>query len=97
MDEMITYRFGEIDALGQQIGTRISKFEETLEGMNRQVDNVTASFDGASTDAFRATKDKFKSAYADMMQVLNQIKIAVHSTNDDARATEMKNASRFGG
>jgi WXG100 family type VII secretion target len=94
---MIAYRFGEIEALAGQIGLRIQNFEALVEEMNKQVDGVTAAFDGSSTDAFRATKAKFTAAHNDMVQVLAQIKIAVSHSNDDARATEMKNAGRFGG
>jgi len=94
---MIAYRFGEIEALAGQIGTRIQNFENLMHEMNSKVDSLTSTFDGASTDAFRATKAKFTAAHNDMLQVLASIRIAVGDSNTDARATEMKNAGRFQG
>jgi len=94
---MIAYRFGEIEALAGQIGLRIQNFESLMQEMNSKVDSVTSSFDGSSTDAFRATKAKFTAAHNDMLQVLASIKIAVSHGNDDARSTELKNTGRFQG
>jgi ESAT-6 family protein len=96
MDGTMRYDFGAIDGLAGDISSRISATENILSDLSNQVNNVTQIWEGSANEGFRVTKGKFEQAYGDLVQVLNQIKIAVTQTNEDAQATESKNASRWG-
>lgn len=96
MDGTMKYGFGAIDALQGDIGQRVTAVETRLGDLKSQIESVTAIWEGAANEGFRATKAAWEQAANDLNQVLKQIQIAVQQTNADAQATEMKNKGRWG-
>lgn len=95
MDGTMRYTFGAIDALAGDISTRVSAVETRLGDLQSKINSLVEIWEGGSSEGFRATKQQWEAAAADLNQVLKKIQIAVNQTNTDAQHTEKLNEGRW--
>jgi early secretory antigenic target protein ESAT-6 len=89
------YNFGSLDTLASSIDTRVSTINGIVEDLRSQVNNLTATYQGAANDGFQQTRAKWNGAATDLNGVLARISSAVKVTREESHSTEMKNAGRW--
>lgn len=97
MNGEMRYNFGSLDTLAGDIDTRVQTINGLVEDLRSQINSLTATYEGQANDGFQRTRNEWNTAAADLNGVLARIATAVKTTREDAYATEMKNASRWGG
>jgi len=90
------YGFGAIESLASDIQQQSTAIGGTLEDLRSRINSLAGSWQGDAQASFTQLKNNWDSAANDINAVMARISTAVQTTAQDARATESKNAGRFG-
>jgi len=92
----IAVNFASLTKAADDIQSAIGKISAELDGLERGVQPLVATWDGPAKAAYLTRKREWDSASADLTQLLTGIKRAVLSSAEIMAAQEQKNVSYFG-
>ena len=96
-DGRIQVTFGELENARSSIQTTWGNITRELEDLKRFLQPLVATWSGEASTAYQAQQAKWDRAAADLNQVLNQIGVALGTSNENFQTAERQNASRYGG
>lgn len=96
-DGRIQVTFGELENARGSIQTTWANISRELEDLKRYLQPLVATWSGEASTAYQAQQAKWDRASADLNQVLNQIGVALGTSNENFQTAERQNASRYGG
>jgi WXG100 family type VII secretion target len=92
----IAVNFASLTKAAEDIQSAINKLSAELDGLERGVQPLVATWDGPAKAAYLVRKREWDGASADLTQLLTGIKGAVTRSAEIMSAQEAKNASLFG-
>lgn len=96
MGDQIKVSFGELEALGGNIQQVSSQIEGELESLRSQISNLDGFWEGSTSEAYQAVKNKWFQAANDLQQVLASIGAAVNAAEQAYQGVESKNSAAWG-
>ncbi|MGH3940886.1 MAG: WXG100 family type VII secretion target [Pseudonocardiaceae bacterium] len=94
-DGRIQVTFGELENARGSIQTTWSNVTRELEDLKRFLAPMVETWTGEASIAYQAQQAKWDQAAAGLNQVLNQIGVALGTSNDNFQAAERTNTSRY--
>ncbi|MFG1920457.1 WXG100 family type VII secretion target [Cryptosporangium sp. NPDC048952] len=91
----IAVNFASLMKASEDIQSAINKLSAELDGLERGVQPLVATWDGPAKAAYLVRKRQWDSASADLTQLLTSIKGAVVRSAEIMSAQEAKNTSLF--
>jgi ESAT-6 family protein len=91
----ILVKFGELEAARHSIQTTWANISQQLEDLKRDLRPLVDTWTGDASTAYQADQAKWDRSAADLNQVLNQIGVALGTSNQNYQASEEKNRARF--
>lgn len=96
-DGRIQVTFGELENARGSIQTTWANISRELEDLKRFLQPLVETWSGEASTAYQAQQAKWDRAATDLNQVLNQIGVALGTSNENFQTAERQNASRYGG
>jgi 6 kDa early secretory antigenic target len=97
MSDEIVVRFSALTKASEDINKAISTMHSELDGLERGIQPLLATWDGAAKNEYQTRQREWTQASNDLTQLLNQIKGAVSKSAEIMQAREAANARKFGG
>ncbi len=91
----ILVTFGEIDNARSSIQTTWTNISREMEDLKRYLAPMVETWTGEASTAYQAHQAKWDRSSADLNQVLNQIGVALGTSNENYQAGEAANKSRW--
>ncbi|MFI5955621.1 WXG100 family type VII secretion target [Cryptosporangium sp. NPDC051539] len=93
----IAVNFASLTKAAEDIQSAIGKMNAELDGLEKGVQPLLATWDGDAKAAYMARKREWDSASQDLAQLLTGIKGAVLKSAEIMHAREKQNTNMFGG
>lgn len=93
----IAVNFASLTKAAEDITSAVGKMTAELDGLERGVQPLLATWDGDAKGAYLVRKREWDTASADLTQLLTGIKGAVLKSAEIMAAREKQNANMFGG
>lgn len=94
-DGRIQVTFGELENARGSIQTTWSNITRELEDLKRFLAPMVETWTGEASTAYQAQQAKWDRASQDLNQVLNQIGVALGTSNENFQAAENANRARY--
>lgn len=94
-DGRIQVTFGELENARSSIQTTWSNITRELDDLKRFLQPMVQTWTGEASIAYQAQQAKWDRAAADLNQVLNQIGVALGTSNENFQAAENTNRNRY--
>ncbi|MFN2495297.1 MAG: WXG100 family type VII secretion target [Pseudonocardiaceae bacterium] len=94
-DGRIQVTFGELENARGSIQTTWANISRELEDLRRFLQPLVETWSGEASAAYQAQQAKWDRSAADLNQVLNQIGVALGTSNENFQAAEHTNRSRY--
>jgi len=91
----IQVTFGELENARGSIQTTWSNITRELDDLKRYLQPMVQTWSGEASTAYQAQQAKWDQSAADLNQVLNQIGVALGTSNENFQSAERTNASRY--
>lgn len=91
----IQVTFGELENARGSIQTTWSNISRELDDLKRYLAPMVETWTGEASIAYQAQQAKWDQAAHDLNQVLNQIGVALGTSNDNFQAAENANRARY--
>ena len=91
----IQVTFGELENARGSIQTNWSNITRELDDLKRYLQPMVQTWSGEASTAYQAQQAKWDQSAADLNQVLNQIGVALGTSNENFQSAERTNASRY--
>ena len=91
----ILVTFGELECARNSIQTTWASINREMEDLRRYLQPLVETWTGEASSAYQAHQAKWDRSAADLNQVLNQIGIALGTSNENYRAGESANRARW--
>lgn len=91
----IQVTFGELESARGSIQTTWANITRELEDLKRFLAPMVETWTGDASIAYQAHQAKWDRASADLNQVLNQIGVALGTSNENFQAAESANTARY--
>ncbi|HEU0087321.1 MAG TPA: WXG100 family type VII secretion target [Pseudonocardiaceae bacterium] len=91
----IQVTFGELESARASIQTTWANISRELEDLKRYLQPMVETWSGEASLAYQAHQAKWDRAAADLNQVLNQIGVALGTSNENFQAAENANRNRY--
>ncbi|MGH3683815.1 MAG: WXG100 family type VII secretion target [Pseudonocardiaceae bacterium] len=91
----ILVTFGELEGARNSIQTTWTNISQQLEDLKGYLHPMVATWTGDAATAYQADQAKWDRSAADLNQVLNQIGVALGTSNDNYQAGEAANRARW--
>lgn len=95
--DRIQVTFGELGNAQGSIQTTWTNISRELDDLKRYLQPLVATWSGDASTAYQAEQAKWDQSANDLNQVLNQIGVALGTSNEHFQAAERANAARYGG
>lgn len=92
----IQVTFGELENARSSIQTTWANISRELEDLKRFLQPMVETWTGEASTAYQAQQAKWDCAATDLNQVLNQIGVALGTSNENYQNAESTNARRYG-
>ena len=97
MSGQILVNFATISQAAQDVRSTAGKIRTQLDELESGVKRISASWEGAAQESYRAKQAEWDQRAASMQQTLEAIAKALDSAAQNYQATESKNAQIWGG
>jgi 6 kDa early secretory antigenic target len=94
-DGTILVTFGELESARNSIQTTWTNISREMEDLKRYLQPMVETWTGDASTAYRAHQAKWDRSANDLNQVLNQIGVALGTSNENYQAGEAKNQARW--
>lgn len=94
-DGRIQVTFGELENARGSIQTTWANISRELEDLRRFLQPLVETWSGEASAAYQVQQAKWDRSAADLNQVLNQIGVALGTSNENFQAAEHANRSRY--
>ena len=94
-DGRIQVTFGELENARGSIQTTWSNISRELEDLKRYLQPMVETWSGDASTAYQAQQAKWDRSANDLNQVLNQIGVALGTSNENFQAAENANKARY--
>ncbi|MGH3914561.1 MAG: WXG100 family type VII secretion target [Pseudonocardiaceae bacterium] len=94
-DGRIQVTFGELENARGSIQTTWSNISRELDDLKRYLAPMVETWTGEASIAYQAQQAKWDQAAHDLNQVLNQIGVALGTSNENFQAAENANRARY--
>jgi early secretory antigenic target protein ESAT-6 len=91
----ILVTFGELENARSSIQTTWTNISREMEDLKRYLQPMVATWTGEAATAYQAHQAQWDRSAADLNQVLNQIGVALGTSNDNYQAGEAANRARW--
>jgi 6 kDa early secretory antigenic target len=91
----ILVTFGELENARSSIQTTWTNISREMEDLKRYLQPMVATWTGEAATAYQAHQAKWDRSAADLNQVLNQIGVALGTSNENYQAGEAANRARW--
>jgi WXG100 family type VII secretion target len=91
----ILVTFGELESARSSIQTTWANINREMEDLKRYLRPMVETWTGDASNAYQAHQAKWDRSVADLNQVLNQIGIALGTSNENYQASEAANRARW--
>jgi early secretory antigenic target protein ESAT-6 len=91
----ILVTFGELESAQSSIQTTWTNISREMEDLKRYLQPMVTTWTGDAATAYQAHQAKWDRSAADLNQVLNQIGVALGTSNDNYQAGEAANRARW--
>jgi early secretory antigenic target protein ESAT-6 len=91
----ILVTFGELEGARNSIQTTWTSISQQLDELKRYLQPMKETWTGDAAIAYQADQAKWDRAATDLNQVLNQIGVALGTSNDNYQAGEAANRARW--
>ena len=91
----ILVTFGELETARSSIQTTWTNISREMEDLKRYLQPMVETWSGEASLAYQAHQAKWDRAAADLNQVLNQIGVALGTSNENFQAAENANRNRY--
>jgi ESAT-6 family protein len=94
-DGMLLVNFGSLQQASADINKALSTLQSQLDQLERDARPLVQTWDGAARQAYAERQAKWRSASADLTNILRNIKGAVDRSAEDYISTERQATQRF--
>jgi WXG100 family type VII secretion target len=94
-DGRIQVTFGELENGRNSIQTTWTNISRELEDLKRYLQPMVETWTGEASTAYQAQQAKWDRSATDLNQVLNQIGVALGTSNENFQAAETANRNRY--
>ncbi|MGH3696192.1 MAG: WXG100 family type VII secretion target [Pseudonocardiaceae bacterium] len=91
----ILVTFGELESARSSIQTTWTNINREMEDLKRYLQPMVETWTGEASSAYQTHQAKWDRSAADLNQVLNQIGVALGTSNENFQAGESKNQARW--
>ncbi len=91
----ILVTFGELESARSSIQTTWTNISREMEDLKRYLAPMVATWTGEAATAYQAHQSKWDRSAIDLNQVLNQIGVALGTSNENYQAGEAANRARW--
>jgi WXG100 family type VII secretion target len=91
----ILVKFGELESARNSIQTTWTNISREMEELKRYLQPMAETWTGDASSAYQASQAKWDRSMSDLNQVLNQIGVALGTSNENYQAGEAKNRARW--
>ncbi|MGH3872247.1 MAG: WXG100 family type VII secretion target [Pseudonocardiaceae bacterium] len=91
----ILVTFGELEHARKSIQTTWTNISREMEDLKRYLAPMTATWTGEASTAYQTHQAMWDRSAADLNMVLNQIGVALGTSNDNYQAGETANKNRW--
>ncbi|MGH3825450.1 MAG: WXG100 family type VII secretion target [Pseudonocardiaceae bacterium] len=91
----ILVTFGELESARSSIQATWTNINREMEDLKRYLQPVVETWTGEAASAYQAHQAKWDRSAADLNQVLNQIGVALGTSNENYQAGESANRARW--
>lgn len=91
----ILVTFGELEGARSSIQTTWTNISREMEDLKRYLQPMVETWTGEASSAYQAHQTKWDRSAADLNQVLNQIGVALGTSNANYQAGESANRARW--
>ncbi len=91
----ILVTFGELESARSSIQTTWTNINREMEDLKRYLQPMVETWSGEASSAYQAHQTKWDRSAADLNQVLNQIGVALGTSNQNFQAGESQNRARW--
>jgi WXG100 family type VII secretion target len=91
----ILVTFGELENARSSIQTTWTNINREMEDLKRFLQPMVATWTGEASSAYQAHQAKWDRSAADLHMVLNQIGVALGTSNENYQAGEAANKGRW--
>ncbi|MEU8516071.1 WXG100 family type VII secretion target [Kitasatospora sp. NPDC048722] len=95
MTDQILVNFDTIHSAAEQVKASAAQIDHLLEELKQGVTKISASWEGAAQQGYRAHQAKWDAKAADLQQACAQIAASLESAAQGYRATETKNTNAW--
>ena len=96
-DSRIQVTFGELENARGSIQTTWTNISQELDDLKRYLQPLVETWSGEASTAYQAQQAQWDRSAGDLNQVLNQIGVALGTSNENFQAAERANTARYGG
>lgn len=91
----ILVTFGELESARSSIQTTWTNISREMDDLKRYLQPMVETWTGEAATGYQAHQAKWDRSAADLNQVLNQIGVALGTSNDNYQAGESANRARW--
>jgi early secretory antigenic target protein ESAT-6 len=91
----ILVTFGELESARSAIQTTWANISREMDDLKRYLQPMVETWTGEAASAYQAHQAKWDRSAADLNQVLNQIGVALGTSNENYQAGEAANKARW--
>ncbi|MFE2413174.1 WXG100 family type VII secretion target [Kitasatospora sp. NPDC059408] len=95
MTDRILVNFDAVHSAAEQVKASAAQIDHLLQELRQGVTKISASWEGAAQQGYRAHQAKWDAKAADLQQACAQIAAALESAAHGYRATETKNTNAW--
>lgn len=86
---------GALDQASMDLKSTAKKIETRLDELENQLAPLASDWTGSAKESYRQAKQTWDTAINEMVALLDQVGMAVSSSNDEYKAADARGAGRF--